>query len=59
MQLFFVGLALALVGAAGLLLLAVLVRRGRGVGYVALAMLLIALAFGVWYTSIRTPLGGL
>ncbi|MDQ6859091.1 MAG: hypothetical protein M3Z65_08870 [Chloroflexota bacterium] len=58
MQLFFVGLDLALVGVAAILLLSVLVRRGRGGANLALALLLIVLAAGLWYTSIRTqPLG--
>ena len=38
MQLFFLVLDLALVGAAALLLLAVLIRRGRGMSYLALAL---------------------
>lgn len=59
MQLFFVALSLALVAAAALLLLGVLVRRGRGASMLFLAGLLIALAVGVWYTAIRTPLPGL
>ena len=59
MQLFFLILDLALVGAAGLLLFAVLIRRGRGVSYLALAVLLIVLALGLWYTAIRTPPTGL
>jgi len=37
------------------LLLVVIVRRGRSVQYLALAALLIVLAVGVWYTTIRTP----
>lgn len=56
LQLLFVGLALACVAGAALLLLAVLVRRGRGARDLALAALLVALAFGVWYTAIRDPL---
>ena len=44
-----------LVIAAAILLLLVLVRRGRSLQYLALAALLIALAVGVWYTTIRTP----
>ena len=47
-------LDLALVAGAIVLLLVVLVR-GRSPQYLALAGLLIVLAFGVWYTSIRTP----
>ena len=58
MQLFFVGLDLALVAGAALLLLGVLVRRGRGLSYLALAVLLIGLAVGLWYTAIRAqPIG--
>ena len=59
MQLFFLVLDLALVGAAALLLFAVLIRRGRGVSYLALALFLIVLALGLWYTAIRTPPTGL
>ena len=59
MQLFFLVLDLALIAAAGLLLLIVLFRRGRGLSYFALAVLLIALAIGLWYTAIRTPPAGL
>jgi hypothetical protein len=33
----------------------VILRRGRSPQYLALAMLLIALAVGVWYSAIRTP----
>ena len=44
----------ALVAAAIVLLLVVLVR-GRSPQYLALAGLLILLALGVWYTAIRTP----
>jgi hypothetical protein len=36
-------------------LLLVIARRGRSLQYLALAALLIALAVGVWYTTIRTP----
>ncbi len=51
----FLALDLALVvGAAGLLLL-VVIGRGRSVQYLALAALLIVLAVGVWYTTIRAP----
>jgi hypothetical protein len=49
------GLDLALIVGAVVLLLVVIVRRGRSVQYVALAALLVALAIGVWYTAIRTP----
>lgn len=59
MQLFFVVLDLALIGAAALLLLIVLVRRGRGMSYFALAVFLIVLAIALWYTAIRTPAPGL
>ncbi|MEK7861999.1 MAG: hypothetical protein AAB295_01895 [Chloroflexota bacterium] len=45
----------ALLGGAALLLLVVIVRRGHSVQYLTLAALLIALAVGVWYTAIRTP----
>jgi hypothetical protein len=55
MELFLVALDLALVIGAALLLLGVLIRRGRGMSYLALAVLLIALAIGLWYTGIRTP----
>ena len=53
--LFFLGLDFALVAGACILLLVVLLRRGRSPQYLALAALLIALALGVWYTAIRTP----
>ena len=45
----------ALVAAAIVVLLVVLIQRGRNPQYLALAGLLIALALGVWYTAIRTP----
>lgn len=48
-------LDIALVVAAIVVLLVVLIQRGRSPGYLALAGLLIALALGVWYTAIRTP----
>lgn len=48
-------LDLALVTGAAVLLLVVIIRRGRSVQYLALAALLIVLAVGVWYTTIRTP----
>ncbi|MEX2047017.1 MAG: hypothetical protein WEE03_07620 [Chloroflexota bacterium] len=38
-----------------MLLLVVIIRRGQSVQYLALAALLIVLAIGVWYTTIRTP----
>ena len=53
--LIFLALDLALVVAALVLLLAVIVRRGRSPEYLGLAALLIVLALGVWYTAIRTP----
>jgi hypothetical protein len=37
------------------LLLLVIVRPGRSLQYLSLAALLIVLAIGVWYTTIRTP----
>ncbi len=49
------GLDFALVAGAVILLLVVILRRGRSPQYLALAALLIALAIGVWYTAIRTP----
>lgn len=55
LQLLFLGLALACVLGAAALLLSVLARRGRGGRELALAVLLVALAAGVWYTAIRTP----
>ena len=51
----FLLLDLALVAGAAVLLLLVIVRRGRSVQYLALAALLIVLAVGVWYTTIRSP----
>ncbi|GAC1459306.1 MAG: hypothetical protein NVS1B1_06830 [Candidatus Limnocylindrales bacterium] len=48
-------LELALVAAAAVLLIIVLFRRGRGVSYVALAVLLIGLAAVLWYLGVRTP----
>jgi thiamine transporter ThiT len=51
----FLLLDLALVTGAAVLLLLVIIRRGRSVQYLALAALLIALAVGVWYTTIRSP----
>lgn len=48
------GLDLALIVGAIVLLLVVIVR-GRSLQYLALAVLLVALAIGVWYTAIRTP----
>ena len=51
----FLLLDLALVAGAAVLLLLVIIRRGRSVQYLALAALLIVLAIGVWYTTIRSP----
>ena len=51
----FLGLDFALVAGAVILLLAVILRRGRSPQYLALATMLIVLAVGVWYTAIRTP----
>lgn len=48
-------LDLALVVAAAVLLLLVIIRKGPILQNLALAILLIALAAGVWFTSIRTP----
>ncbi len=56
LSLFFLIVALGLVLGAALLLLAVLLRRGRGGTNLLLAILLIALAIGVWITAIRSPL---
>lgn len=53
--LLFLGLDLALVAGAVILLFAVILKRGRSPQYVALAVMLIVLALGVWYTAIRTP----
>lgn len=38
-----------------MLLLLVVIGRGRSIQYFALAALLTVLAVGVWYTTIRTP----
>ena len=54
-DLVFLALDLALVVGAAALLLAVIIRRGRSPEYLGLAALLIVLALGVWYTTIRTP----
>jgi ABC-type dipeptide/oligopeptide/nickel transport system permease component len=56
LQLVFTGLTLALLVGAGLLLLAAAFRRGRQATNVLLAIVLIALAIGVWWTAIRSPL---
>ena len=53
--LFLLILDLALVAGAILLLLLVIIRKGPIAQNLALAILLIVLAAGVWYTSIRTP----
>lgn len=45
-----------LAGGAALLFIVVIFRRERQVSNLALAVLLMALAFGVWWTSIREPL---
>ncbi len=53
--LLFLALVLAaLLGAAALLLLVVF-RKGPAGRNLFLALLLIVLALGVWYTAIRTP----
>lgn len=57
-DLVFLVLDLALVVGAAALLLAVIIRRGRSPEYLGLAALLIVLALGVWYTTIRTPAVG-
>ncbi|MEP6695077.1 MAG: hypothetical protein ABJB39_10560 [Chloroflexota bacterium] len=51
----FLILDLTLVAGAAVLLLLVIVRRGQSMQYLALAALLIVLAVGVWYTTIRSP----
>ena len=56
LQLLFAALALLLAAGAALLLMVVIFRRERQLANLSLAILLIALAFGVWWTSIRTPL---
>jgi hypothetical protein len=56
LQLLFAVLDLLLVVGAGVLLLVVVFRRERQMANLALAVLLMALALGVWWTSIRTPL---
>jgi hypothetical protein len=48
-------LDLALVAGAAIFLFLVIIRRGRVAPNLGLALLLIALAGTVWYTSIRTP----
>ncbi len=56
LQLVLAGLALLLAAVAALLFIVVIFRRERQVSNLALAVLLMALAFGVWWTSIREPL---
>jgi hypothetical protein len=56
LQLLFVVLALALVLGAAVLFIVVMFGRERRTANLFLAMLLLALAIGVWWTSIRTPL---
>lgn len=56
LDLLFAALALLLAAGAALLLVVVIFRRERQLSYLALAVLLMALAVGVWWTSIRTPL---
>ncbi len=56
LQLLFAALALLLTVGAALLLIVVIFRRERQMANLSLAILLMALAFGVWWTSIRTPL---
>ena len=51
----FLLLDLALVAGAAVLLLLVVLGRGRPMQYLSLATLLITLAVGVWYTTIRSP----
>ncbi len=56
LQLLFVLLAFALLLGAAVLLLVFIVRGGKRTQDLALGVLLLALAVGVWWTSIRTPL---
>ncbi len=56
LQLVFAGLALMLAAGAALLFIVVIFRRDRQLPNLALAVLLMALAFGVWWTAIREPL---
>ena len=53
--LIFLVLILALVAGAVVLSILVLLRRGPLGTYLALAALLVALAIGVWLTTLRTP----
>jgi hypothetical protein len=55
LQLVFAGLALLLAAVAALLFIVVIFRREGQLQNLALAVLLTALAFGVWWTSIREP----
>lgn len=55
-SLLFLALDFALLAGALVLLAVVIVRRGRSMQYLGLAVLLVGLAIGVWYTAIRTPL---
>ena len=55
-QLIFVLLALALLFGAAALFVVVIFRKERRATDLALAVLLLGLAVGVWWTSIRTPL---
>ena len=48
-------LDLVLVAGAAIFLVLVIIRRGRIVTNLGFAVLLMALAATVWYTSIRTP----
>ena len=48
-------LDLILVAGAAIFLLLVIIRRGRIATNLGLALLLIVLAAGLWYTSIRVP----
>jgi hypothetical protein len=54
--LLFAILAIALVVGAALLLLLVVFRRERQLANLALAILLMVLAVGVWWSAIRSPL---
>lgn len=56
LDLAFLALDIALLASAAVLLLIVIVRRGRSPQYLALAAFLILLAIGVWFTTIRSPL---
>lgn len=56
LQLVFTILTLLLTAGAALLLLVVVFRREGQLANLSLALLLMALAVGVWWTSVRTPL---